>query len=581
MSPIIPLFLKTRISIVDLLASHLCIILGSRIEERIPATSAQNQDVKPFSPSVTPQHSDDDIRLHNEPGHSDLPLVSQSSGQFVYASTVMKYVGAENESAVVQLNVILGLKPSTGESPFSELGAPYVEILQQQSDQNFLKDFLAVLVVRIALADMLPGGNFHEDDAMLLGLDKKQLHRKLRGMRSLLKYKPFIDVYHKSFLDFLDDSSRSGEYHVSKHFANRRYMELLTNALVNAASRAMEQPEPHEGNHFQPRFGRVTRRFPLDLELPLNDLEEILRPLLIIQENLLQLPNMSVPWKPRACDECWTFYMIDDLVLRLGWFRAIQLQELKYVGIRPLTAMEERQSICQFDLDTCLSLLLGNLGGVESQLSLDMENISLVRALVRFDPTEIAMKVRSITDAQNLFDLIFCLKKNDCFNSWFGARASVATRADSDKVKGQYQGKAVKTGYDVNSVWGYVNALVWASLSHSNVAPLFELFDTAEHPEVTGDYTGRSVFKLSLNDDIFRFGLLFYEVLFNTEIDSLDRFWCNTAPVMSRPSEAEIHDDVWQLITWCCAEDPNERPTMDQVVQEIESWVSNNQSLSS
>ncbi|KAM6491088.1 hypothetical protein JOM56_013327 [Amanita muscaria] len=170
-------------------------------------------------------------------------LVSQSSGQFIYASTVMKYVGAENESAVAQLNVILGLKPSTGESPFSELDALYIEILQQQSDQNFLKDFLAVLVVRIALADMLPGGNFHEDDVMLLGLDKKQLHRKLRGMRSLLKSKPFIDVYHKSFLDFLDDSSRSGVYHVSKHFANRRYMELLTNALVNAASRAMEQPE--------------------------------------------------------------------------------------------------------------------------------------------------------------------------------------------------------------------------------------------------------------------------------------------------------------------------------------------------
>ena len=40
---------------------------------------------------------------------------------------------------------------------------------------------------------------------------------------------------------------------------------------------------------------------------------------------------------------------------------------------------------------------------------LNVDAIGLVRALVRFDPTETAMKVRSITDAQNLVDLIFCV----------------------------------------------------------------------------------------------------------------------------------------------------------------------------
>ncbi|KAM6490248.1 hypothetical protein JOM56_014225 [Amanita muscaria] len=50
-------------------------------------------------------------------------LVSKSSGQFIYASTVIKYVGAEYESAVERLNIILGLKPRIGKSPFSELDA--------------------------------------------------------------------------------------------------------------------------------------------------------------------------------------------------------------------------------------------------------------------------------------------------------------------------------------------------------------------------------------------------------------------------------------------------------------------------
>ncbi|KAM6503522.1 hypothetical protein JOM56_000465 [Amanita muscaria] len=395
-------------------------------------------------------------------------LVSKSSGQFVYASTVMKSIGDKYENAAAQLDVILGLKPSTGKSPFSELDALYIEILHRQPDKDFMKEFLPVLVA----CSMLSGvrdENLHEDDAMLLGLDETQLHRKLRGMHSLLKFKPFIDVHHKSFLDFLLDSSRSGDYHVSKHFANRRYMQLITDAVVKAASKAMGQPDSHEGEHFKPKFATVIRRFPLLIELPLDDLEKILQPLLIIQEKLLQLPDMSVPWKPRACDECWTFFMIDDLALHLALFRGeIQSQEPKYVGIRPLTAMEAKQRIPQFDLDVCLSLLLASLRGVQVN-----DIIGLMRALVLFDPIETAMKIRLITDAQNIIDLIFCLNKNKCFESWFGAAAHHATRlavaiygrvpllprplflnsADLDRHEETYQEKAVRIWDNNHSVW--------------------------------------------------------------------------------------------------------------------------------
>ncbi|KAM6491065.1 hypothetical protein JOM56_013304 [Amanita muscaria] len=104
-------------------------------------------------------------------------LVSKSSGQFVYASTVMKHVGDKYESAVVQLAVILGLKPSTGKSPFSELDALYTEILQRQPDQNFLKEFLPVLAARSMLSGV-KDGNLHEDDAMLLDTQIRTFPRR-------------------------------------------------------------------------------------------------------------------------------------------------------------------------------------------------------------------------------------------------------------------------------------------------------------------------------------------------------------------------------------------------------------------
>ncbi|KAM6499256.1 hypothetical protein JOM56_004764, partial [Amanita muscaria] len=98
-------------------------------------------------------------------------------------------------------------------SPFALLDELFLEILKRQRDQNFLKTFLALFIGRGSIQVKERNVDLHKDDATLMNVSEKDLHIRLRRMRSLLKFEPFIDVYHKSFLDFLQDPSRSGQYH--------------------------------------------------------------------------------------------------------------------------------------------------------------------------------------------------------------------------------------------------------------------------------------------------------------------------------------------------------------------------------
>ncbi|KIL70513.1 hypothetical protein M378DRAFT_64223, partial [Amanita muscaria Koide BX008] len=74
--------------------------------------------------------SDQGLDSTGWPGHEKIQQVLyKSSGQFVYASTVIRYISDEHNSAVTQLDIVLGLKPPSSRSPFAELDALFMEIL--------------------------------------------------------------------------------------------------------------------------------------------------------------------------------------------------------------------------------------------------------------------------------------------------------------------------------------------------------------------------------------------------------------------------------------------------------------------
>ena len=163
-------------------------------------------------------------------------LVQNSSGQFIYAATIVKFVGDKYTHPGKQLDIVLGIRRRSGSSslPFADLDQLYLEILSRQPDQYFLKIFLSIMCMCLEGSEW----KIKEDDLpmlsiVLLKLAEGELWAKLRGLHSLLNISDLsIRLYHASFLDFLRDAERSSEYHFDRASWPRAFVELFLEAVV-------------------------------------------------------------------------------------------------------------------------------------------------------------------------------------------------------------------------------------------------------------------------------------------------------------------------------------------------------------
>ena len=134
-------------------------------------------------------------------------LVSKSSGQFIYASTVVKFIEDMDGDPIDQLDILLKTRPVDFSSPFAELDQLYIQILSLQPDIRLLKDLFTLI---IALRQ--PSISFV---CRRLRVSKRELERKLRRLRSLVQISWWdIDTYHLSLHDFFLDKKRSGKYFI-------------------------------------------------------------------------------------------------------------------------------------------------------------------------------------------------------------------------------------------------------------------------------------------------------------------------------------------------------------------------------
>ncbi|KAJ3514654.1 hypothetical protein NLJ89_g2257 [Agrocybe chaxingu] len=174
------------------------------------------------------------------PDEAITTLVQKSSGQFVYASTVVRYVQAIDYHPMQRLEIMLGLAPPPkNHSPFADLDELYFQVLTTVDD---IKASLLVLSILL-----LPGNRAIGDDAqpdMLDRLLKYQPGRTqllLNKMASIVSYDrakhSTIQLLHASLSDFLLDETRSNEFHVNLGNAHtalaRGYLHLASQGLTS------------------------------------------------------------------------------------------------------------------------------------------------------------------------------------------------------------------------------------------------------------------------------------------------------------------------------------------------------------
>ncbi|KIM36450.1 hypothetical protein M413DRAFT_78184 [Hebeloma cylindrosporum] len=168
-----------------------------------------------------------EIKMHHPSGHK-LPvrwpseddirqIVRKSSGQFIYAATVMKFMDCHRQPLAKRLKIILGAAaPSNNDSPFAELDALYQQLFLAIDDLEGAMDLLTLLVLQERDSYYLTV-DFSEN---LLAYDQGDVLAMLSDMHAFIHVpKPddlydAIRIHHASLPDFLFDRSRSGRFYI-------------------------------------------------------------------------------------------------------------------------------------------------------------------------------------------------------------------------------------------------------------------------------------------------------------------------------------------------------------------------------
>ncbi|PPQ91639.1 hypothetical protein CVT25_013194 [Psilocybe cyanescens] len=173
-------------------------------------------------------------------------LVKRSSGQFIYASTVVKYVASPRHRPTHRLEVVLGIRPpKQGDSPFAELDALYRNILMGVEDVDLILRIIGFLILHPAVHD--PDLNLIlsvADMEDFFSLDPGDIQLLLQNLGSLISLTShqdgapefYVNILHASLKDYLVDQSRSKDLFLDPPKKHTHYTELCIAHITTVGS---------------------------------------------------------------------------------------------------------------------------------------------------------------------------------------------------------------------------------------------------------------------------------------------------------------------------------------------------------
>ncbi|PPQ94105.1 LOW QUALITY PROTEIN: hypothetical protein CVT25_009256 [Psilocybe cyanescens] len=140
-------------------------------------------------------------------------LVAKSSGQFIYAATVVRYLSSTQHNPLDRLKVIQGLLPVNNDRPYAQLDALYSNILSGVGDIEATLRVLGVYLVMNKINYPMRTLSVEKLEQFML-LDPGVVQLLLIDLPSVVDVsneKAPVKFLHASFSDFLFDSTRMHE----------------------------------------------------------------------------------------------------------------------------------------------------------------------------------------------------------------------------------------------------------------------------------------------------------------------------------------------------------------------------------
>ncbi|KAK1223837.1 hypothetical protein PQX77_013279 [Marasmius sp. AFHP31] len=279
-------------------------------------------------------------------------LVERTCGQFVYASTVIKFILLAFSHPMIQLRIILdnGLAGRSGTSPYPQLDALYDLILSANPD---LEELLPILAAILVLPHPAKSPACIE---LVLGLSTGQVALTLRAMHSVLNIKNWgdaIELYHTSFRDYLAEQTRSRSFHIDiptwTNDIARRWLQNLTTSKIRSYS--FDQLHSKEIEPFftewiwfcsesisKPSRELLDDLWNVDLAFPyfmtyhepgINGNEDELGLMNRLTCKFRDLPGrFHLEWPPCVSPSEETLYWVADIVFHLQWAGSVSISQI-------------------------------------------------------------------------------------------------------------------------------------------------------------------------------------------------------------------------------------------------------------